>query len=101
MSCQYSDSAHIPRSTVRSTRVGSLSERWTIPVHVRAVDRAGAFGKPLVVPSISRRGNVTQQMRSKTDIVLWLLALLYLLGYAAAVYYRIAIGDWLVAHVPL
>jgi hypothetical protein len=40
-------------------------------------------------------------MRSKTDIVLWLLALLYLLGYAAAVYYRIAISDWLVAHMPL
>jgi hypothetical protein len=40
-------------------------------------------------------------MRSKTEIVLWLLALLYLLGYAAAVYYRIAIGDWLVAHLPL
>jgi hypothetical protein len=38
---------------------------------------------------------------SKTNAVLWLLALLYLLGYAVAVYYRIAISDWLVAQLPL
>jgi hypothetical protein len=38
---------------------------------------------------------------SKTNTVLWLLALLYLLGYAAAAYYRIAISDWLLAHLPL
>jgi hypothetical protein len=38
---------------------------------------------------------------SKTNTVLWLLSLLYLLGYAAAVYYRIAISDWLVARLPL
>jgi hypothetical protein len=40
-------------------------------------------------------------MRSKPDTVLLLLALLYLLGFAGAVYYRIAISDWLVAHLPL
>jgi hypothetical protein len=46
-------------------------------------------------------GVYTQQMPSKTHTILWLLALLYLLGFAAAVYYRIAISDWLVAHLRL
>jgi hypothetical protein len=40
-------------------------------------------------------------IQSKTHTALWLLALLYLLGYGAAVYYRITISDWLVAHLPL
>jgi hypothetical protein len=40
-------------------------------------------------------------MPNRTHTVLWLVALLYLLGFAAAVYYRIAITDWLAAHLPL
>jgi hypothetical protein len=31
----------------------------------------------------------------------WSTALVYLLAYAIAVYYRIAVSDWLTAHLPL
>ena len=31
----------------------------------------------------------------------WPIALVYLLAFAIAVYYRITISDWLAAHLPL
>jgi hypothetical protein len=37
----------------------------------------------------------------RIEVGYWSIALVYLLVYAIAVYYRITISDWLTAHLPL
>jgi hypothetical protein len=38
---------------------------------------------------------------SQTEALYWSIALVYVLIYVIAVYYRLPISDWLTAHLPI
>jgi hypothetical protein len=61
-----------------------------------AFERAPSKSASLI-HGIAGKSPVENRMTKLAAIV----AVIYLLGYALAVYYRIAISDWLTAHLPL
>jgi hypothetical protein len=45
-------------------------------------------------------GPVGLKKGSPTEARYWSIALVYVLTYAIAIYYRMTVSDWLTAHLP-